>query len=438
MKITTHLTLLAVCAFGAQAADVFMENFESGAVPTWTLNGLWHVTTNFPANGTYALGFTQNETTGRAGIAGDYQTASALDQSSLTPAFTVPQGRTVLRFKAIVADETTSTQGQPDLFDRFSVTVVPQAAGVDPSIVASSKPLPQDFAGVIVSEWNGVSAFKNVEVDLSPYAGQSIKLQFRFETLDGQDNNHPGVRLDDLRVTSSDLATGDPVSGEAPGITYATFGVPAINNPGQLAFRATLATGSARVPAVLVGAPPEVLVRAGDAAPGLTGGAFATFRDPALNAAGRVAFLATATVGGASSFGLWSDANGGTLALVARRGGNAPGVLGATFGNFTSVALPDGLNGPVFIANLAASTSVTATNNLGLWATITDGTVQLLLRKGDIVDTGLAKKTVSGFQLLNAVAGSPGQGRSYNDNKQLALRVTFTDGTQTLMKKTVP
>ena len=123
MKIATHLTLLAACALSAHAADVFTENFESGAVPTWTLTGLWHITTNFPANGTYALGFTQNENTGRAGIAGDYQTASALDQSSLTPAFTVPQGRTVLRFKAIVADETTSTQGQPDLFDRFSVTV---------------------------------------------------------------------------------------------------------------------------------------------------------------------------------------------------------------------------------------------------------------------------------------------------------------------------
>ena len=102
----------------------------------------------------------------------------------------MPEHGLVLRFKVIVADETTSTQGQPDLFDRFSVTVVPQAPGTDPTIVASSKPLPQDYVGVVVSEWNGVSAFKNVEVDLSAYAGQSIKLQFRFETLDGHLPRH--------------------------------------------------------------------------------------------------------------------------------------------------------------------------------------------------------------------------------------------------------
>jgi hypothetical protein len=445
MKFLPRFALLAACAATAQAADVFTENFESGTVPNWTLQGLWHVTQNFPANGTYALGFTQNENSGRAGIAGDYQTGSALDQSAFTPAFAVPPGRTVLRFKVIVADETTATQGQPDLFDRFSVTVVPQTTtlaqpnGAPSSvIVASSKPLPQGFTGVVVPEWNGVAAFRNVEVDLSPFAGSSVRLQFRFETLDAQDNNHPGVRVDDVRVTSSDLAAGDPVAGQPVGTTYATFGIPSINDAGQLAFRATLTAGGTTKPAVLAGAPPTVLVQSGDAAPGFTGGTFTNFRDPLLNTAGRVAFLGTANSGGVNTLGLWSNANGGTLALVARKGGPAPGVAGATFSAFPSVALPDGLPGPVFIGRLTPSTTVTTTNDVGIWATGTDGNLQLLLRKGEVVDTGLARKTVASFQLLSAVPNSPGQGRSYNANKQLALRLTFTDGTQMLMKKTVP
>jgi hypothetical protein len=424
-------------AFSAHGADVLSETFESNSAPGWTLNGLWHVTTNFPASGTYALGFTQNEMSGRTGLAGDYQTGAALDQIARTPLFTVPPGRTVLRFKVIVADEVTSAGGDPDNFDRLSVSVV---SGKDATTVAASKPLPEGFTGLIIPEWNGVAAYKIVEVDLSPFAGQEVQIDFRFETLDAQDNNHPGVRIDDLRITTSDLATGDPVSGEPAGTTFASFGVPSINDAGQVAFRASLArTAGARVSAVLAGAPPTVVVREGDAAPGLGNATFTSFRDPMLNEDGRIAFLASAGSSTSSTLGLWSNAGtGGALTLVAAKGTPAPGVAGSTFGNIVSAALPNGLPGPVFVAKLARSTVPGTPAQDGLWAVTTNGTVQLLLRDGENVDTGLSTKRVQAFKVLGVVAGSPGQGRSYNDTKQLAIRIVFTDGTQMVMKKTIP
>jgi hypothetical protein len=84
---------------------------------------------------------------------------------------------------------------------------------------------------------------------------------------------------------------GDPVTGGPE--TFTSFGYPAINDAGALAYSAVTNGGPAS-PALLSesGGGRAVLARAGDSAPGTGGGTVSDFLYPALGAGGEVVFLA--------------------------------------------------------------------------------------------------------------------------------------------------
>ena len=222
--------------------------------------------------------------------------------------------------------------------------------------------------------------------------------------------------------------------------TFTTFGNPAINNSGDLAFAAT-ATGGGVTTADNSGiwaddstGTLQLIARTGSGiAPGTTAATFATFSDPVYNNNEAVAFRATlkgATT--ATSTGIWCN-SGGSLALVAQAGvTQAPGCpAGATFATFTELALPDqggatNKGGVIFLGTLNANAAagVTTSNDLGIWAVDSTGALQLIARTGDVVNG----KTITGLAFLPAETTVNGQSRSFDQtNGDIVYLATFSD-----------
>lgn len=209
------------------------------------------------------------------------------------------------------------------------------------------------------------------------------------------------VRAAELRTVA---LTGQPAPGAHDGAVYGSFGSYVVedfvihgvvlNDAGQVAFRANL-TGDDVDSANDQGVWSEgtgslaLVARTGNQAPGAPSGVNFS-RDPALeifspviNDAGQTAFYGATTDGG---LGFWSEGSG-SLAPVARSGGQAPGTPSGV--NFTFANLYEFLDTPVL--NNAGQTSfrsylsgpgVNSGNNIGLWSEGT-GTVALVVREGN-------------------------------------------------------
>ncbi|MCC6847022.1 MAG: hypothetical protein IT294_00875 [Deltaproteobacteria bacterium] len=126
-------------------------------------------------------------------------------------------------------------------------------------------------------------------------------------------------------------------------------GGPAINSDGDVAFFATPKGGPRRLYLYPNGGAPTVLAEAGGAAPG--GGAFEQFRQPSINDAGDVAFLATLDTGA----GIFVDPAAGAPVAVARLGDAAPG--GGTYATFDGLARIDAAGAVAFLATVAGGPS---------------------------------------------------------------------------------
>jgi hypothetical protein len=230
-------------------------------------------------------------------------------------------------------------------------------------------------------------------------------------------------------VLTKVAANGDAAPGTA--FTFTNFGTPITNASGQVVFNAGT-TGGASGNGIWSN-PGGVLTKVvafGDAAPGTSTTFLGGFRDSTLNDSGQVAFVANLNLTGVPS-GIWTDV-GGVLTKVAATNDSAPGTTGS-FSTFDGPAL--NANGHMaFTARLTLGGSVTSTNDTGLWIRDSDGTVQLVLREGDLFDIdgdgpGTTTKTIS--QIAMSAAG-------HSDSNQFALRLTFTDGTQGIYFTPVP
>lgn len=221
-----------------------------------------------------------------------------------------------------------------------------------------------------------------------------------------------------------------------PGATATSIGTPSGNAFGSAAFTATLSGG----PGLIFSHQQadgrfanRIALRRGDTI--ASGLAWNTFRDPVMNADGAAAWLGR--ISGATTSDddvLAFTTAGGTPAIVAREGAAAPGT-GSAFRSFTSVALPDGAAGPLFVASLRVGTgAVTVANDSGLWAVSSTGEIVLLLREGGDLDSRIIKR----FQTMEHVSGSPGQARSYNSTGSVIVLLTFTDRSQSILRVDLP
>ncbi|MHA3771210.1 beta strand repeat-containing protein [Verrucomicrobiota bacterium sgz303538] len=269
----------------------------------------------------------------------------------------------------------------------------------------------------------------------------------------GEDNN----------VTVEALALpGDAVA--SIGETAAKFGIPVQSSSGTATAWIGSLNGKNNPAAIFERnlSEPELLkllARKGDAAPGIEGASFSTFRSVAVNDTGGTLFLGKVSGRGISSSndeGLWwkqsfgfsdSDAHGYFLRLLAREGAQPPGVpQGARWSSFTSLALSEGPYGPLFTAKLVGGAKgkgpgkITSANDQGLWAVDSKGELQLVVQEGQEVNVegSTTPKTLKSFTVLSAVPGSPAQRRSFAGDGQIVYRALFTDGTQAVVKVQLP
>jgi len=269
------------------------------------------------------------------------------------------------------------------------------------------------------------------------------------------------LKVDQANAASTLLATGS--DSDITNAKWKTFALPAVGGSGEkFAVLGTLQALSGTVAAANDlaiaysddGAAFTTLAREGFAAPlpvAPPSGAptFATFFDPVVNDAGKIAFQATikgSGVTGANKTGLWAGTSTG-VQLLARTGSPATGTDGAVVTNgpawksFLSYALPDGADsGVIFVATLQGGGS-TAKDNLGLWAVDSAGLLRLLVRTGAAglhPDPTKAVLKVTGLTLLTATPGSYGVAHGYNAFGSIAVTATFEDKSQAILRVDVP
>jgi hypothetical protein len=272
----------------------------------------------------------------------------------------------------------------------------------------------------------------------SPSAAALARVNFTDGTQAVVEVDAGGVRV---IARTADVAPDGPADAEWKG-----FGVPAVNRNGDAAFLATLAVGRGGVErgndtAIFVeidGAPFVAVAREGQILDGVT---LNHFFDPVHNSGGDVAALVTVRgngVGRGTDKALLFASKNNAPQLLVRTGGELPGVPGAKLKAFRTIALPDDL-GPAFVGTLAPrSGGVSSSNDTGLWALDSNGTLQLLVREGETIEVGGASKTLKNFTVLALVPVSPNQTRAFNSARQIAYRANFIDGSEAVLCVQVP
>ena len=243
-----------------------------------------------------------------------------------------------------------------------------------------------------------------------------------------------GIWLERSGIVALVVRTGDQAPGTPSGVKFNSLDGLWLNAAGQIAFGAYISGSGISEQGIWSGGSGSLalVTRTGSQAPGTPSGVnYSFFNSPVLNDAGQTAFRAYISgsgVTGANDQGIWSEGSG-SLALVARERNQAPGTPSGVMYNelFTPVAL-NALGQTAFSATLIGS-GVTASNDLGIWATDTGGQPQLIARTGGLLE--VAAGDVRKISSLDFVAGSgngDGQPSGFNDMGQVAFRATFTDG----------
>jgi len=184
---------------------------------------------------------------------------------------------------------------------------------------------------------------------------------------------------------------GDQAPGAPPGVQFGflgdpatvPFGLPAVNDAGQVAVRgylvgaAVTATNAGGIYAGAAGSL-AVVAREEDPAPGLAGISIVGFGDPAVDAAGRAAFLARLQgpgVTAANDAAMLSNRSG-SLEFIEREGDAHPDLpAGVLFGEPASQAVVNASGRNVFV-NMLQGATVTPDTTFSLWS---EGSGQLKL-----------------------------------------------------------
>ncbi len=192
--------------------------------------------------------------------------------------------------------------------------------------------------------------------------------------------------------------TADPAPGAGPGVVYSgtespstlAFGAPVLNGAGQTAFGGSL-TGPGVDGTNNSGIWSEgsgllsLVARTGDTAPGTElGVVYSAVASPVLNGAGQTAFEGSLTGPGVDSTnisGIWSEGTG-SLSLVAREGGTAPGAgPGVVYSELFFNPILNGAGQTAFSGALTGP-GVDSTSNTGVWSE-GSGSLSLVAQAGD-------------------------------------------------------
>lgn len=253
-----------------------------------------------------------------------------------------------------------------------------------------------------------------------------------------------------LTVRSLPLFTkGDalpPLPAIPSGARWSAFGVPAINEAGDVAFLANWTTGRRSGQAIFATHPAtgelQVILQRGLASPPHPSGGLPrnatvqAFKDPILAPNGDVLTPVTLAGAGISSANnaalVWSPRGElGFTQIVAREG--SPVAVGTTIRAFEGIAIQN--RRVVFTAILNGGTVTRANNSIVCKWDEHEG-LQTLLREGQRL--GDDERTLTGFKTLIAGAGSPGQGRGMHRTGELlrhgiGVLAEFNDGSSAVL-----
>lgn len=205
----------------------------------------------------------------------------------------------------------------------------------------------------------------------------------------------------------------DQAPGLPAGTNYDSFFPyePLLNSAGQMAYQARLTgTGVTTENQYSLWSTrsglPQMLVRAGDAAPGLPGSVFRTIGDVQQDDEGNVLF--SSTVGGgavddSNNTGLWLHRSSGNLSRILAEGDQAPGTAaGVYFAVFDNNLLMNASGDISFHAGLRGN--VTTDTRSGIWKQ-QDGLLSLVAKLGDHApgaDPGAVFTFIDEDHVLNA------------------------------------
>ncbi|MCP4661340.1 MAG: hypothetical protein GY856_38545, partial [bacterium] len=182
-----------VITVAEETCDGLVENFE-GALTGWTATGLWHVVDgsgcaspelgyNSPTHSAY---YGQDSTC-------DYNTGAATSGSLTSPELTGITATSTLTFQYLRQVESYSGD-----YDRTQVNIVTGSGSTTVFSLNSS------------NASNPVWTLSNT-LDLSAFAGETIQIEFVFNSVDSVDNDQIGWMIDDVVVTGECAGcTSDP------------------------------------------------------------------------------------------------------------------------------------------------------------------------------------------------------------------------------------
>lgn len=184
------------------------------------------------------------------------------------------------------------------------------------------------------------------------------------------------------------------------------------------------------------------VVRKGDAAPG-TDGTFDGINSSnyALTNGG-LSIIQSSLLGGTTNTsndsGMWAG-TAGTLQLIAREGDAAPGTGGAVLGNWLGTTFSSNNAGQiVFTSPLLGGDVVGTTNNSVLYGYTPGYGLTMITRKGDSFEVSpTVFKTISQFTVQSG-DNSDGASQGLNENGQIVIQLSFTDGSAALVTSVVP
>jgi hypothetical protein len=171
-----------------------------------------------------------------------------------------------------------------------------------------------------------------------------------------------------------------------------------INRFGEVAFQGNLASGDV-VPENNTGiwtdaggAGLRLVAQKGSQIPGEPIGVrFSHLSHPELNARGQVAFSAfinwaDGLVGATNDTGLWIGDPDGTLRLVVREGMPAPGATNLRLGAITDTTYAINNAGQLVLSTYLTQPGMTEAVGRGIWATDRSGELHLIAKVGDTID----------------------------------------------------
>ena len=186
----------------ASGAALFADDVESGT-NGWAATGLWHRTTRRAASGAVSWWFGQ-------AASGNYATGTRATGALTSPPIALPAGVGAI----LEWDQFFRGEGFGRNY-RLGPTGNDPYLNFDSGWVLASRDggSTWDTLTTLAHNSSGPS-FDPHRIDLSGYAGNSIRLRFLFDTLDGEFNGGEGWFIDNVRLRR--LSTGSPALGVSP------------------------------------------------------------------------------------------------------------------------------------------------------------------------------------------------------------------------------